>query len=63
MQHGTANHRNQPYKEWKVAVCPLGKVANDKYDNAHADQRKADIWIKFPHNQSNVNTKLQKRFG
>ena len=28
---------------------PLGKVANDKYDNAHADQRKADIWIKFPH--------------
>jgi len=44
-------------------VRPLGKVANSKYNNAHADQRKADIWIKFPHNQSNVKTKLQKRFG
>ena len=63
MNHGARNHKSQSYKEWKVAVRPLGKVANDKYDNAQADQRKADIWIKFPHNQSNVNTKLQKRFG
>ncbi|KDR53664.1 hypothetical protein HMPREF1991_00271 [Hoylesella loescheii DSM 19665 = JCM 12249 = ATCC 15930] len=44
-------------------MCPSCKIANKKDNNANANHRKADIWIKFPHNQFYVKTKLQKRFG
>ena len=63
MNHGARNHKSQSHKEWKVRVRPSCQIANKKDNNTDANHRKADIWIKFPHNQFYVKTKLQKRFG
>ena len=48
-----------------LTACSLALllVSCKKDDNTNANHRKADIWIKFPHNQFYVKTKLQKRFG